>query len=169
MRVAGYSASYFESRRTAPPHPQTHPQPPVAVLGLQVRTEVPHSIQASIPDSTTSTYSLQSPTSSPAAVNGDPPLAARSSPSSRGVYIPARMGLFHVYIVRSGFVEGYNRLVAEGSSAAGSYSQRNHIASCAMFHPPSVPSNSRTAEPRDVYLWEPIEIASIPVYPYYCL
>jgi hypothetical protein len=84
----------------------------------------------------------------------------------RGAPGSVHMGLVHVY---SGFVGEYNRLVVEGSSAAGSYSQRNHIANAAVHHLPSVPSNSRKAELRDVYLWEPIEIASIPIYSHYCL
>jgi len=88
---------------------------------------------------------------------------ARSSPVSGRMDIPARIGLVQS---RSGFVGGDNRSVevdVEGSSAAGSYSQRNHIENCPMFHPPSVPSNARTAEPRNIYSREPMEIVSIPV------
>jgi len=87
---------------------------------------------------------------------------ARSSPS---LYIPVHIGLVHG---RSGFVRGYHRLVElvlEGSSVAGSYSQRNHIENCALFHPPSVLSNVGTAQPRDNY---PL-IVSILDYAYYGL
>jgi len=84
---------------------------------------------------------------------------ARSSPS---LYIPVHIGLVHG---RSGFVRGYHRLVVEGLSVARSYSQRNRIENCSLFHPPSVLSNVGTAQPRDNY---PL-IVSILDYAYYCL
>ena len=81
------------------------------------------------------------------------------------VDIPARIGLVQG---RSDFVGGDNRIVelnVKGSSAAGSYSQPNRIENCPMFHPPSVPSNIGTAQPRDIYP----RVVSILLGSHYCL
>lgn len=159
VRVARYSASQFGSRRKSPPHLQAHPKQPVAVLGLHLPTQAPYSAQSNTPHLTTLTYSCQSPASSPVVVRWDPPLVAGR------VDIPACIGLVHGCM---GFVGGDNRIVEldmEGSSAARSYSQRNHMENCAMLDPPSVLSNVGMADPRDIYPGT----VSIFVYSYYCL
>ena len=151
MRVARHSF------RKSLPHPQAHAKQPVAAFRLHFVT--PYSVQASVPHLTTATYSRQSLASSPAAVKRGSALAAGK------VDIPARIGLVHG---RKGFVGGDNRIVeldVEGSSAAGLYSQRNHMENCATLHPTSVPLNVGAVEPRDIYPG----IVSIFVYSYYRL